>query len=396
MRRPFICIAGKNNIAVVVLEEVIRRYGKESVCVVCNKTETGENSFQRSLRKFAIQHGIEEKKLEDVYDIDNLLFLSLEFDRIISPKLFFNAKLYNIHFSMLPQYKGMYTSAHPILNGEKYTGVTLHEIDSGIDTGDIIAQERFLIEAVDDCKALYLKYIEHGTDLVIKNLDNLINDKITTRVQSFRKSSYYAKGSIDYRDLRVDINQTAVGIERQIRAYSFRDYQLPRIFGFPIIDCLILGSKSLSKAGEEILRGDNYSIISTVDYNMVLYYDRFDELMDACQNGNITLVKDICDVHKHVNEQDYNGWSPLIKATYNSRVAVVKYLVSVGADINVKNRNGTNILMYAKEAYKKTKDNTLFKLFLHMGLSMDAEDYMGRNLNYYLKLDGISIRELTG
>ena len=395
MAYPFICIAGKNNIAVDVLQEAIRRYGKESICVVCNKTETGENSFQRSFRRFALQNEIEERELEEVYDIDNLLFLSLEYDRIIKPHLFRNARLYNIHFSMLPKYKGMYTSAHPILNGEKYTGVTLHKIDAGIDTGDIIDQEQFLIEEDDDCKAVYLKYIEHGTGVVLKNLDNLISNKVMARVQSFSESSYYAKGSLEYSNLKIDLNQTAIGIARQLRAFSFRDYQLPKVFGKSIIDYRILGSKSLTKPGTEIIRNDNYVIISTIDFNMVLYFDRFSELMDACENGNINIVRDICAVHKHINEQDKNGWSPIIKATYYNRIPVFKYLVSVGADINVKNRNGINLLMYAKEAYKQSKDNTLFKLLLNMGLSVEVEDYNGRNLNYYLEKDRLSIKKLT-
>ena len=59
------------------------------------------------------------------------------------PKNFLNARLYNIHFSYLPAYKGMFTSALPIKNGEVDSGVTLHKIESGIDTGDIIDQIKF-------------------------------------------------------------------------------------------------------------------------------------------------------------------------------------------------------------------------------------------------------------
>lgn len=395
MTYPFICIAGKNNIAVNILDEVIRRYGKESICVVCNKTEMEENTFQRSLRRFALQNGIEERKLEEVYGIENLLFLSLEFDRIIKPHLFRNARLYNIHFSMLPKYKGMYTSAHPILNGEKYTGVTLHKIDAGIDTGDVIDQEQFPIEDNDDCKAVYLKYIEHGTNVVLRNLDKLIFDKVIARVQSFNESSYYAKESLDYRNLKVDLNQTAIGIERQIRAFSFRDYQLPKVFGKSVIDCRILESRSLAKPGTEIIRNDNFVLISTVDYNTVLYFDRFGELMNACQDGNMDLVRNICTVHKHVNEQDKNGWSPIIKATYHNQIEVVRYLISVGADTKVTNKNGTTLLMYAKEAFKKSGDNTLFKLLVNVGVSVEEIDYDGHNLNYYLESDGLDINELT-
>lgn len=106
---------------------------------------------------------------------------------------------------MLPKYKGMYTSAHPILNGEKCTGVTLHEIDAGIDTGDIIDQEQFEIEDSDDCRAIYMQYIKHGTNVVLRNIDNLISDKAMARVQSLAESSYYSKRTLDYSSLSIDI-----------------------------------------------------------------------------------------------------------------------------------------------------------------------------------------------
>ncbi len=394
MDHPFICIAGKNNIAVDVLDHVIRHYGKENICVVCNKTETGENTFQRSLRKFALQNKIEEKTLEEIYEIDDLLFMSLEFDRIVKPHLFKDARLYNIHFSMLPKYKGMYTSAHPILNGEEYSGVTLHKIDAGIDTGDIIDQERFKIGDRDDCKALYLKYIKYGTDLVLRNMDGLISKKVIATAQTPYGSTYYSKRSLDYNDLNIDLNQTATGIGRQIRALSFRDYQLPKVFDITIIDYRILDSRSSSKPGTELVRGKSYTIISTIDHNMVLYFDRFDELMKACENGAIDQVKDICSVQKHVNEQDKNGWSPLIKATYFNQTDVVKYLLSLGADPKVKNRNGTNLLMYAKEAYKRNKENTLFKLINRIGVSEKEKDHDNHDLLYYLQKEELTLEEL--
>lgn len=395
MERPYICIAGKNNVAVDVLDYIIRYYGKDSVCVICNKTETGENSFQRSLRRFALRNNIRECKLEDVYEIRNLVFISLEYDQLVKPYLFKDARLYNIHFSMLPKYKGMFTSAHPILNGESYSGVTLHLIDAGIDTGDIIDQKRFKIDDTDDCKAVYLKYIKYGTEVVLKNIDDLVWNRATTRVQTALGSSYYSRKSLDYNNLSFDLNQTAEEIGRQIRAFSFRDYQLYQAFGKKIIDYRILDSRSLLKAGTEILRGDSYVIISTVDYNMSLYFDRFDELMEACKSGNFKAVKDICVVRKHVNEQDINGWSPLIKATYNNRVDIVKYLIASGANVRIKNRNGTNLLMYAKEAYRNTGDNTLFKIYHNLGLSEKEVDYDSHDLLYYIDKDGITLEELV-
>ncbi|MBQ8080233.1 MAG: hypothetical protein IJ236_09800 [Oscillospiraceae bacterium] len=73
-----------------------------------------------------------------MYDTEDLIFLSAEFDRLIRPDKFRSQELYNIHFSLLPRYKGCYTSVHPLLHGDTTTGVTFHRIRRGIDTGEII------------------------------------------------------------------------------------------------------------------------------------------------------------------------------------------------------------------------------------------------------------------
>ena len=81
--------------------------------------------------------------LNQAYRIPNLIFISIHYDKIIKIENFKTKNLYNFHFSLLPKYKGMHTGAHPIINGENYSGVTLHKIDNGIDTGDVIDQIKF-------------------------------------------------------------------------------------------------------------------------------------------------------------------------------------------------------------------------------------------------------------
>lgn len=384
MVKTQVCIAGKNDIAVLVLERLIKIYDKDCISVVCNSTDTGENGFQRSFKKYAKKVGVQEYTLEETYAIDNLVFISLEYNRIIDPNKFKAARLYNIHFSLLPQYKGMYTSAHPVLNGEHKTGVTLHRIDAGIDTGDIIDQKEFIIEDTDNCKDVYLKYIKTGTEVVLRNLEDLIYGSETAYSQPCLNSSYYSKNSLDYSHLIIDLKQTAEGIARQIKAFSFRDFQLPQVMGHKIIDYKILKSKSASKPGKCIFEMDNGMILSTIDYDIALYFDRFEELMLACEKGDLELVKEITAVTRHINEKDEHGWSPLIKATYYNQINIVKYLISVGADIHVKNNNGTNLLMYAKEAYLKTKDCTLYGLYKELGLSEKEKDYSDRDLLFYV------------
>ena len=217
--------------------------------------------------------GIEIRNLEDVYSIENLLFLSLEFDKIVNPNKFKSNKLFNIHFSLLPKYKGMFTSIMPILNNEKATGVTLHKIDKGIDTGEIIAQKEFEIDLMDNARDVYHKYIHYGILLLKECLEKLLkNEFIESKPQNLKESSYFSKNSIDFKYINIDLNQTAINIHNQIRAFNFREYQVPKVFDTKIISSRPLNSSSNKQAGSVLFENDICFTISTID--MILYYIR--------------------------------------------------------------------------------------------------------------------------
>ena len=99
------------------------------------------------------------------------------------------ANLYAITFCLpcskdVYKRQGTYTSVTPILNGDMYSGVTLHEIDKGIDTGDIIAQIKFEIGINDTARDLYFKYNQYGFQLFKENIDSLIKNSFISRQQS--------------------------------------------------------------------------------------------------------------------------------------------------------------------------------------------------------------------
>lgn len=391
----FVCVAGKNNIAVDVLSYLIENCnGRYDVGVVCNKNENGINEWQKSLRFFSHRFGVKEYQLSEIYEKEDVVFLSMEFDRIVKPELFKDARLYNIHFSLLPQYKGMYTSALPILNGEKHVGVTFHKIDQGIDTGDIIDQKKFELSKKDTSRDLYLKYIRYGTELVMKNLEDVLADQVVASPQSAENSTYYSKKCIDYSNLEIDLRQTAEGIERQIRAFSFREYQMPVVHDRKIIASRITDMKSQGRPGKILSEDSHGMMLSTIDYNIYLYFDRFDELIKACAEGDIRQVEEIAVAEEHINAADSKGWTPLIVAVYHNNIDIVKFLLSHGADVHVKNNNGTNLLMYAKDAYLNTGDKTVFRELMSMGLRVDECDYAGHNLEFYVNRNGRSLEEL--
>jgi methionyl-tRNA formyltransferase len=97
----------------------------------------------------------------------------------------------------------MYTSAWPILNGEDETGVTLHEIDEGIDTGNIIDQISFPITEDDTARDLYFKYLKYGSMLIRIDVEMII--VITSKVRYFFRS--YINFSCQITNSRVRMTQ---------------------------------------------------------------------------------------------------------------------------------------------------------------------------------------------
>jgi methionyl-tRNA formyltransferase len=380
-----ICIAGKNNIAVEILLYLLGiGIHKEKICIIPNKTDDGSDNWQRSLLKLAKEEKIKAVTLEEVYDIENLLFLSLEFDKIIKPLKFKTKKLYNIHFSLLPKYKGMYTSIMPILNNEKETGVTLHKIDKGIDTGDIIAQKKFIINLTDNARDIYKKYIENGISLVKNNIFKLVNNlDVTQEKQNILNSSYFSKNSIDFNNIKIDLIQTAINIHNQIRAYNFREYQISSVLNHKIISSRILDTSSNLKVGSIILENDISITISTIDNDILLYKDKSKDLFNACANGSSELVNRLIQIPKIINVQDENGWTPLIISIYNNHKNIIKTFLMNGADINITNFKGTTILMYAKSAYILHGDDEILKLILNLDIDIYQKDFNNKHVIDY-------------
>ena len=134
--------------------------------------------------------------------------------------------------------------------------------------------------------------------------------------------------------------------------------------------------------------------VATIDYDIILYKDVLNELFEAIRMFNNNHAKELCASKKIINDKDAHGWSPLTVAVYYSNVEMIKYLISRGADFFVLNNNGTNLLMYAKDAYLRKKDNCSFRIIKNMGVDEYQKDYNGNDLFYYMEKDGISLNEL--
>lgn len=83
----------------------------------------------------------------------------------------------NVHSSILPKYRGAAPINWALINGDKKTGVTIMEMDEGMDTGDIILTKEILIDKVDNVTSLTLKLAELGADCIEEFIKNFVTEK---------------------------------------------------------------------------------------------------------------------------------------------------------------------------------------------------------------------------
>jgi len=387
MDKKVICIAGKNNIAINIALYIKKFYKEFKLIACCNVNDDGKNTFQRSFKNFCILNDIEIVELKSLYNIKDLIFFSLEFDKIIKPELFSTQKLYNIHFSYLPEYKGMYTSALPILNGENYTGVTLHKIDAGIDTGDIIQQEKIQLKKDITAQQLYFKYIEYGTVLVKNNIKDILYDQFDSQQQNFHKSSYYSKAAIDYSDIKINLNATAFQIKNQIQAFTFPAYQLPIIFNHHIYRAEIQDQKSVGKAGKLLCDEEFCFLISTIDYNIKLFKDLRKDLFEIAEEGDIKKLLYFSKNGYDIYQRSSQGWDIAIIAAYNGKLEFLNYLLQeFDWNIDTENNNGTSLIMYLMTYCSiNDKPNILHDFLKSQTPQKDQKDFFNKDITYYAK-----------
>tara|TARA_Y100000996_G_scaffold372067_1_gene320790 strand:+ start:582 stop:1340 length:759 start_codon:yes stop_codon:yes gene_type:complete len=224
-----ICIAGKNQCAIDALKYVVKRFKKKyKILALPNINDNGVNSWQKSFKKYCTKNKIKITKLKNLYKIKNLYFFSLEFESILKVNKFKSKNLFNIHFSVLPKYRGCHTNYFQILNGERVSGVTLHIIDKGIDTGSIIDVAKFMINKNDTAFDNYLKLLNKSSYLFKKNIKKILENKFKLKKQNLIKGSYYSRKSVNYKKL-TNIKKLKHNIKthNKIRSLIFPPFQLP-------------------------------------------------------------------------------------------------------------------------------------------------------------------------
>jgi len=124
----------------------------------------------------------------------------------------------NIHASLLPRWRGAAPIQRAILAGDAETGVTIMQLDAGLDTGATLAQRRAAIDARSDSGQVHAILAELGAKLLLETLDALEAGRASATPQPQAGVTYAAK--IDKAEAHIDWRQSAEQVSRQVRAFN--------------------------------------------------------------------------------------------------------------------------------------------------------------------------------
>lgn len=167
---------------------------------------------------------LQPKRIREITEqIKNLkpdIIIVIAYSQII-PKEILSIPKYgciNLHCSLLPKYRGSAIIQAAILNNDKETGLTIMQMDSGLDTGPILAQTSIPINDNDTYGSLYDKLAILAPDFLINILIKYINNEITPQIQDETKVSYV--NQIIKSDGLINWNKKADEIKRLVNAMS--------------------------------------------------------------------------------------------------------------------------------------------------------------------------------
>jgi methionyl-tRNA formyltransferase len=124
----------------------------------------------------------------------------------------------NIHASLLPRWRGATPIQRALLAGDRDTGISIMQMDAGLDTGPVLMQEKIPILEDDTMGTLHDRLAELGAKLIVQALDALEAGRVNATPQPAEGVTYAAK--LDGREARVDWRESAVSLNRRVRALN--------------------------------------------------------------------------------------------------------------------------------------------------------------------------------
>jgi methionyl-tRNA formyltransferase len=199
------------------------------VTVADKASGRGQKINQSAVKVYAVENNLNvlqpEKLrnpefLEQIKNLDADVFVVVAFRMM--PKILFEMPelgTFNLHASLLPDYRGAAPINYAVINGEEKTGATTFFINEKIDEGNILLQEEIEILPDENAGSLHDRLMEMGAQLIVKTLDGLSENSITEKPQPHVEHPKNAF-KIFKEDTRIDFSKTSKEVHQFILGMS--------------------------------------------------------------------------------------------------------------------------------------------------------------------------------
>ncbi len=225
-----IVFMGTPDFAVASLEILHKHHNVQAVVTVPDKPAgRGQKVKTSPVKNFALANNLpvfQPEKLRDEVFTETMQALNPDLMVVVAfrmlPKSIWSIPkigTFNLHASLLPQYRGAAPINHAIINGETLTGNTTFFIDDKIDTGNILLQEKIKILPEDTAGDLHDKLMLSGARLVLETVNGLEKNSITPIPQN-NETELKPAPKIFKEDCQIDWTKSAESIINTIRGLS--------------------------------------------------------------------------------------------------------------------------------------------------------------------------------
>lgn len=272
-----IIFMGTPDFATGCLKKLIEnQYNVVGVVTVADKPAgRGKKVSESSVKKYAKEQGLpllQPTNLKDEAFLQELQNLQADIQIVVAfrmlPKVVWKMPsigTFNLHASLLPEYRGAAPINWAIINGEKKSGVTTFMIDDKIDTGEILLQKEVIITENMTAGKLHDELLEIGSDLILKTVDGLTQKNISPTPQS-KHNTFKEAPKIFKEDCKINWDDSIENIHNFIRGLSpypaawTELYLNEKLYTFKILQSEKIIQEHLYEKGAIIIQNKTFCI----------------------------------------------------------------------------------------------------------------------------------------
>ena len=305
-----IIFAGTPDFAVPALSK-IHNSNHQVVAVYCQPDRPkgrGKVLTSCAVKNFALENKLDviqpenfsnEQNLKKLISLEPDIIIVAAYGQILSKEALNLPKFgcLNIHASLLPRWRGAAPIERAILSGDKETGISIMQMNEGLDTGDILLSRKQNIANSETAGSLTESLSIMGADLIMETIEQL--PELDARTQDHTKANYAKK--ILKNESRIDWNQSAENINQMIRAFN------PRPIAQSNADAIEFKDKALRIIEAEVILSQSSKPPGTV-------IEQNKQVCHIATGGGILSLKRVQLAGKNiVSIKDFNNAYQLIK-----------------------------------------------------------------------------------